>query len=158
MFGSPAPANTGRHHSRFRRGARFAAKKIHAVDYRDPTGVTMQPLWRRSRHHSVSPLSEKRGGWRASSRARNLRSAPAPFKRRSYRNRVNTWLREADDPRLNSIVSNSFAFSGGYMAEECREIVFGRCEKNLSPVATRCRNTAPSNVLLVGYRSSRWRD
>ena len=25
MFGSPAAANTGRHHSRFRRGARFAA-------------------------------------------------------------------------------------------------------------------------------------
>ncbi len=158
MFGSRLPANTGRHHSRFRRGARFLQQKIHAVDYRDPTGVTMQPCGRRSRHHSVSPLSEKRGGCGLSSGARNLRSAPAPFKRRPTGNRVNTWLRDADDPRLNRSFSNSFAYSGGYMTEECGEMFSGRCEKSLSPVATRCRNTLSGNVLLAGYRSSRWRD
>lgn len=56
MFGSPAAANTGRHHSRFRRGARFAAtedsrcglSRSHRGDY--ATVVATDPAITAYRH------------------------------------------------------------------------------------------------------------
>ena len=71
-------------------------QKIHAVDYRDPTGVTMQPLW-----PQIPPLQ------RIAIERERLPSS-ARYVRITTGDRVNTWLRDADDPRLNSIVQQLF--------------------------------------------------
>lgn len=118
-------------------------QKIHAVDYRDPTGVTMQPLWPQippSQRIAIEREARRLAGYRQGREIcdrllRHLSDDPTG-------NRVNTWLRDADDPRLNSIVQQLFRVLRGYMTEECGEIVFWTLRKSLSPVATRCRNTA----------------
>ena len=84
-------------------------QKIHAVDYRDPTGVTMQPLWPQippSQRIAIEREARRLAGYRQGREIcdrllRHLSDDPTG-------NRVNTWLREADDPRLNSIVQQLF--------------------------------------------------
>lgn len=84
-------------------------QKIHAVDYRDPTGVTMQPLWPQippSQRIAIEREARRLAGYRQGREIcdrllRHLSDDPTG-------NRVNTWLREADDPRLNSIVKQLF--------------------------------------------------
>ncbi len=84
-------------------------QKIHAVDYRDPTGVTMQPLWPQippSQRIAIEREARRLAGYRQGREIcdRLLRhSSDDPTG-----NRVNTWLRDADDPRLNSIVQQLF--------------------------------------------------
>lgn len=100
-------------------------QKIHAVDYRDPTGETMQPLWPQippSQRIAIEREARRLAGYRQGREIcdrllRHLSDDPTG-------NRVNTWLRDADDPRLNSIVQQLFRVLRGYMTEECREIVF----------------------------------
>ena len=84
-------------------------QKIHAVDYRDPTGVTMQPLWPQippSQRIAIEREARRLAGYRQGREIcdrllRHLSDDPTG-------NRVNTWLRDADDPRLNSIVQQLF--------------------------------------------------
>lgn len=105
-------------------------QKIHAVDYRDPTGVTMQPLWPQippSQRIAIEREARRLAGYRQGREIcdrllRHLSDDPTG-------NRVNTWLREADDPRLNSIVQQLFRVLRGYMTEECGEIVFWTLRK-----------------------------
>lgn len=95
-------------------------QKIHAVDYRDPTGVTMQPLWPQippSQRIAIEREARRLAGYRQGREIcdrllRHLSDDPTG-------NRVNTWLRDADDPRLNSIVQQLFRVLRGYMTEEC---------------------------------------
>lgn len=105
-------------------------QKIHAVDYRDPTGVTMQPLWPQippSQRIAIEREARRLAGYRQGREIcdrllRHLSDDPTG-------NRVNTWLRDADDPRLNSIVQQLFRVLRGYMTEECGEIVFWTLRK-----------------------------
>ncbi|RDH60279.1 formate hydrogenlyase [Escherichia coli] len=84
-------------------------QKIHAVDYRDPTEVTMQPLWPQippSQRIAIEREARRLAGYRQGQEIcdrllRHLSNDPTG-------NRVNTWLRDADDPRLNSIVQQLF--------------------------------------------------
>ncbi len=119
-------------------------QKIHAVDYRDPTGVTMQPLWPQippSQRIAIEREARRLAGYRQGREIcdrllRHLSDDPTG-------NRVNTGCAK---PTIRvSIVSfsNSFAFSGVTWLRSAGKLFSGRCEKNLSPVATRCRNTAP---------------
>lgn len=103
-------------------------QKIHAVDYRDPTGVTMQPLWpqippsqRIAIERSAAAGGLSSGREICDRLLRHLSDDPTG-------NRVNTWLRDADDPRLNSIVQQLFRVLRGYMTE-VREIVFWTLRK-----------------------------
>lgn len=88
---------------------RLLQQKIHAVDYRDPTGVTMQPLWPQippSQRIAIEREARRLAGYRQGREIcdrllRHLSDDPTG-------NRVNTWLRDADDPRLNSIVQQLF--------------------------------------------------
>ncbi|HIB6680319.1 TPA: NADH-quinone oxidoreductase subunit B family protein [Escherichia coli] len=76
---------------------------------RDPTGVTMQPLWPQippSQRIAIEREARRLAGYRQGREIcdrllRHLSDDPTG-------NRVNTWLRDADDPRLNSIVQQLF--------------------------------------------------